>query len=164
MEEIKFSTGKQEFRLNDQVSVSFNPTDAAFVERIYDVFEKLDAEQQTYRSEMDACADKRKIFDIARQHDEKMREMIDGLFEAPRLCGTVRLYERLCAGRRSAGLGEPYAGYSGSGRCDNDAGKAAHESAHSEIHGALGEKVKDCGDVPDGISPQNEESERVVIP
>lgn len=37
MEEIKFSTGKQEFRLNDQVSVSFNPTDAAFVERIYDV-------------------------------------------------------------------------------------------------------------------------------
>ena len=47
---------------------------------------------------------------------------------------------------------------------DNDAGKAAHESTHSEIHGALGEKVKDCGDVPDGISPQNEESERVVIP
>ena len=70
MEEIKFSTGKQEFRLNDQVSVSFNPTDAAFVERIYDVFEKLDAEQQTYRSEMDACADKRKIFDIARRRDE----------------------------------------------------------------------------------------------
>lgn len=95
MEEIKFSTGKQEFRLNDQVSVSFNPTDAAFVERIYDVFEKLDAEQQTYRSEMDACADKRKIFDIARQYDEKMREMIDGLFEAPvcaALFGSMNVY------------------------------------------------------------------------
>lgn len=95
MEEIKFSTGKQEFRLNDQVSVSFNPTDAAFVERIYDVFEKLDAEQQTYRSEMDACANKRKIFDIARQHDEKMRDMIDGLFEKPvcaALFGPMNVY------------------------------------------------------------------------
>lgn len=95
MEEIKFSTGKREFRLNDQVSVAFNPTDAAFVERIYDVFEKLDAEQQTYRSEMEASSDKRKIFDIAHQHDEKMRDMIDGLFEAPAcaaLFGSMNVY------------------------------------------------------------------------
>ena len=95
MEEIKFSTGKREFRLNDQVSVAFNPTDAAFVARIYDVFEKLDAEQQTYRSEMDTCADKRKIFGIARQHDMKMREMIDGLFETPvcaSLFGSMNVY------------------------------------------------------------------------
>lgn len=95
MEEIKFSTGKREFRLNDQVSVAFNPTDATFVERIYDVFEKLDAEQQTYRSEMEASTDKRKIFDIARQHDEKMREMIDGLFETPvcaALFGSMNVY------------------------------------------------------------------------
>ncbi len=142
MEEIKFSTGKQEFRLNDQVSVSFNPTDAAFVERIYDVFEKLDAEQQTYRSEMDACADKRKIFDIARQHDEKMREMIDGLFEAPvcaALFGSMNVYALadglpVWANLMLAILDQVDATMTRE--------KAAYESAHSEIHGALGEKKK----------------------
>ena len=56
---------------------------------------KLDAEQQTYRSEMEASTDKRKIFDIAHQHDEKMRDMIDGLFEKPvcaALFGSMNVY------------------------------------------------------------------------
>ena len=42
MPEIKFETGIVSFKLNDAAEVSFNPTDSAFVEQIFNTFDELD--------------------------------------------------------------------------------------------------------------------------
>ena len=105
MPEIKFETGIVSFKLNDAAEVSFNPTDSAFVEQIFNTFDELDGKQEAYKAEIDRCADKKEIFAIARRRDAEMRDMIDGLFAKP-----VRHYERLRAGRRPASMVQPHAG------------------------------------------------------
>lgn len=83
MEDIRFDTGIVEFNLNDAIKVHFNPTDSAFVERIFDTFDELDKKQEAYKAEIDKCSDKKEIFEIARRRDAEMREMVDGLFDKP---------------------------------------------------------------------------------
>ena len=95
MPEIKFETGIVSFKLNDAAEVSFNPTDSAFVEQIFNTFDELDGKQEAYKAEIDRCADKKEIFAIARRRDAEMRDMIDGLFAKPvcaDLFGTMNVY------------------------------------------------------------------------
>lgn len=95
MPEIKFETGIVSFKLNDAAEVSFNPTDSAFVEQIFNTFDELDKKQEAYKAEIDRCADKKEIFVIARRRDAEMRDMIDGLFSKPvctALFGTMNVY------------------------------------------------------------------------
>lgn len=74
---IQFDTGLVSYQLNDGVSVTFNPTDAAFVERLYATFDELDQKQEAYKAEVEG-AEKGEIFAIARRRDAEMREMLDG--------------------------------------------------------------------------------------
>lgn len=95
MADIRFETGIVSFNLNDSVEVAFNPTDSAFVEKIFDTFNELDKKQDAYKAEIDKCADKKEIFEIARRRDAEMREMVDGLFEKPvcsALFGSMNVY------------------------------------------------------------------------
>lgn len=95
MADIRFSTGVVSFSLNDVVEVAFNPTDSVFVEKIYSTFEELDNKQNAYKAEIERCADKKEIFNIARRRDQEMRDMIDELFGAPvceALFGTMNVY------------------------------------------------------------------------
>lgn len=64
MPEIKFETGIVSFKLNDAAEVSFNPTDSAFVEQIFNTFDELDGKQEAYKAEIDRCADKNEIFSL----------------------------------------------------------------------------------------------------
>lgn len=80
---IKFETGKVTYTLNGDIQVSFNPTDSAFVEKLFSAFDTLDKRQDAYKAEVEKMGDKREIFDIARKRDAEMREIIDGVFEAP---------------------------------------------------------------------------------
>ena len=63
--------------------MSFNPTDSNCVERLYSAFEELDKKQEGYKAQVEKMADKREIFDFARERDTEMRGIIDGVFEAP---------------------------------------------------------------------------------
>lgn len=95
MADIRFDTGVVAFNLNDKIEVSFNPTDSAVVEKIYSTFEELDRKQEAYKAEIEKCADKKEIFEIARHRDAEMRDMIDGLFEKPvceALFGAMNVY------------------------------------------------------------------------
>lgn len=83
MPDIKFETGKVTYTLNGDTQVSFNPTDSAFVEKLFSAFDTLDKRQGAYKAEVEKMGDKREIFDIARKRDAEMREIIDGVFEAP---------------------------------------------------------------------------------
>lgn len=95
MADIRFDTGVVAFNLNDKIEVSFNPTDSAVVEKIYSTFEELDRKQEAYKAEIEKCADKKEVFEIARRRDAEMRDMIDGLFEKPvcaALFGAMNVY------------------------------------------------------------------------
>lgn len=83
MKELNFESGLVTYSLNGQCEVSFNPTDSNFVERLYSAFEELDKKQEGYKAQVEKMADKREIFDFARERDTEMRGIIDGVFEAP---------------------------------------------------------------------------------
>ena len=76
---IQFDTGVKTYDLNGKITVSFSPTDLAFIERVYTALERMDAAQEKYK----AVADKentKEVFHIARQMDEEARAEINGIF------------------------------------------------------------------------------------
>lgn len=83
MKELRFDTGLVSYKLNDSVEVAFNPTDVAFTERLFNVFNELDKKQSEYDAEKTANMDARQFFDTARRLDEEMRGMIDEVFGQP---------------------------------------------------------------------------------
>lgn len=83
MSELKFESGLKVYRVNDACDIAFNPTDDSFIERLYAVFSELDAKQEQRKAEIAKNADTKEIFELARRYDTEMREMIDGLFDAP---------------------------------------------------------------------------------
>lgn len=95
MAELKFSTGLVTYSLNGVCEVSFNPTDSAFVEKLYGTFNELDKKQEQQKAEVDAAKTNAEIFEIARNRDTEMRGMIDDLFGVP-VCdavfGTMNVY------------------------------------------------------------------------
>lgn len=83
MAELNFETGVVTFTVNGKCDISFNPTDSAFVERLFNAFDTLDKKQEAYKTEISKVWDNREIFNIARRRDDEMRELIDGVFERP---------------------------------------------------------------------------------
>lgn len=95
MESLRIETGIVEYNINDKVTIAINPTDAAFVERLFNAFDLLSKKQESHDDEVSKVADKREIFEIARRRDEEMRAIIDDVFEQPvceALCGRMNLY------------------------------------------------------------------------
>jgi len=80
MKELNFDTGIVTYNINGKCEVSFNPTDSAFVEKLFNSFDTLDQRQETYRAEVERLADKREIFQTARKMDGEMRDIINDLF------------------------------------------------------------------------------------
>lgn len=80
MNSLNFETGIVTFTVNDKCEVSFNPTDSAFVEKLFNAFDTLDQRQDRYKAEIDKLTDKREIFAIAKKQDAEMRDVIDGVF------------------------------------------------------------------------------------
>ena len=83
MKELSFDSGLVTYSLNNRCEVTFNPTDSNFVQRLYSAFEELDKKQDGYKAALEKMADKRKVFDFARERDAEMRSIIDGVFNAP---------------------------------------------------------------------------------
>ena len=66
---LNFESGLVTYNINGKCQVSFNPTDSNFVERLYLAFEDLDKKQESYKTQVEKLADKREIFDFARERD-----------------------------------------------------------------------------------------------
>lgn len=95
MADIRFETGLVSYNLNGVCEICFNPTDSAFVERLFHTFDTLDRKQEAYKAEIENITDKRKIFDVARARDTEMRGMIDEALGAPvcdALFGSMNVY------------------------------------------------------------------------
>lgn len=83
MKDLNFDSGLVTYSLNGKCEVSFNPTDSNFVERLYTAFEELDKKQEGYKAQIEKMANKREIFDFARERDAEMRAIIDGVLDVP---------------------------------------------------------------------------------
>lgn len=83
MKELNFESGLVTYSLNGKCEVIFNPSDSNFVERLYSAFEDLDKKQEGYKATIEKMANKREIFEFARERDAEMREIIDDLFGVP---------------------------------------------------------------------------------
>lgn len=91
---LSFDTGLVTYDINGKVKVTFNPTDSAFVERLFKTFSELDAKQEQYKAEAQRATE-REVFAIAQKRDAEMREMLDGVFGASvcsALFGDMNLY------------------------------------------------------------------------
>ena len=88
MRELNFETGLVEFSLNNKCSVIFNPTDVAFVEKLFHTFDELDKKQEGYKSRVEKTANNAEVFEICRVMDAEMRDMINSLFDAD-ICAPV---------------------------------------------------------------------------
>lgn len=79
MAELRIDTGVVNYDLNGKCTVSFNPTDAAFFQRIYDTFAEMDKEDTNFRE----TEDTKERFEIMRAADLRMRQKIDSVLDAP---------------------------------------------------------------------------------
>ena len=82
MKSLSFTDGLEEYRLNDRITVRFNPTDMGFLERLSSAFEKLDAIQEEVRASRETITDEREVFPLARELDARMRGILNELFDA----------------------------------------------------------------------------------
>lgn len=78
MNTININTGLATYDINGACRISFNPTDAAFSEKLYAAFETLDNRQADYQARVDKAASTKAIYEVARSLDGEMREIIDG--------------------------------------------------------------------------------------
>ena len=94
MKNLSFSDGLEEYTLNDRVTVRFNPTDASFLERLSELFSRLDALQEEVSTLQDSTPEE-EVFPLAKSLDARMRDLLDGFFGTPvceALFGSMNLF------------------------------------------------------------------------
>lgn len=95
MPELKFETGLVSYSLNGAAEVSFNPTDMAFMQRIFRTFDLLEEKQQEYDKSREGAHGNKEFFELSRKMDAEMREVIDSAFGKPvceDLFGSMNVY------------------------------------------------------------------------
>ena len=77
---IQFDTGAVQYTINDKVTVTFNPTDLAFVERVFNIFDHMDEKQEEYTAAITKAEKDAEVFHIYHEMEDSMRAMIDDVF------------------------------------------------------------------------------------
>ena len=83
MKEMNFDAGLVTYSLNGKCEVSLNPTDPNFAQRLFSAFEEMDQKQESYQAQIRKIADKKEVFNFAKERDTEMRGIIDRVFEMP---------------------------------------------------------------------------------
>ena len=96
MKELVFDSGVVSYFFNGKCEVSFNPADHAFAERFYNAVDEMGKLQDEYAQKAKELQEPSQAFSLARQRDEEMGKVLDGLFDAP-VCASVFGDMSLCA-------------------------------------------------------------------
>ena len=85
MASLNFDTGVKTFDINGdpERTISFAPSDGAFVRRLYGSMETLDALQTKYQSKVINAADPTSLLDEVDAADKEVRAVVDAVFGAP---------------------------------------------------------------------------------
>lgn len=95
MPELRFETGLVSYKLNGSVEVAFNPTDMAFMQRVFRTFDLLEEKQQEYDTAREGISSSKEFFGLSQKMDAEMREEIDNAFGQPvcaALFGSMNVY------------------------------------------------------------------------
>ena len=79
---LNFQTSRKTYTVNDSCEISFDPADINFVNRLFDLMEKMDKIRGTESQDVE------NVFKIAAQKDKEMRAEIDAVFGEP-ICEKV---------------------------------------------------------------------------
>lgn len=96
MKELNFDSGVVSYSLNGKCEVSFNPADRVFAEKLCKGIDTMDKIMNDYAKKGEGLQGPEGAFDLARERDDKMAEVLDGLFNAP-VCASVFGDMSLCA-------------------------------------------------------------------
>lgn len=88
MLQLNISTGLVTYKLNDACEITINPTDSLFIEKLYTLFDDLDAKQDDYRAQISKAGANKAVFGIAREANKELREMLNKVFGFD-ICGAV---------------------------------------------------------------------------
>lgn len=80
--------GQITYHINGKADVVFNPTDAKFARKLYNVFEQLEQKQTAYQEALKNAKDTAALFDVLDKLDAETRELIDGTL-GEGLCAAV---------------------------------------------------------------------------
>lgn len=91
---IKFDEGVVEYTVNDKTTVTFNPTDLAFIDGIFSVFEYMDSKQEDIDRRL-AGSEKAEdggvmnALALRRELEAEVRERVDDLFPEADVCQSI---------------------------------------------------------------------------
>lgn len=74
---LNFQTSKKTYTVNGNCEISFNPTDISFVNRLFELMDKLEKQHNEPSQQPED------VFAYAAQRDKEMRAEIDALFGEP---------------------------------------------------------------------------------
>ena len=80
-EELTLDDGLICLSINGKSETIFNPTDIGFVEKVFNCIEAMDGKQEYFEKRM-RNAEPHEVFQIAREADAEMRELLDGVMGA----------------------------------------------------------------------------------
>lgn len=87
---LNFQTGRKTYTVNGGAEISFDPTDIYFANRLFDLLNKMEAQQNR-----EAPADPANVFAAAAERDVQMRAEIDAVFGEPvcdKVFGSVNVF------------------------------------------------------------------------
>lgn len=94
MKELVFDDGIVSYSIRG-VEVRFNPLDQGFAERFFNAIDAIRALEEEYENRGKNVKDEKDGFSIGRQIDDKMRKLLDDVFEEPvcdKIFGNLRLF------------------------------------------------------------------------
>ena len=81
MRELKFGGGNRTFTVNETTEITFNPAARQFIDKFLDTMEScIKISEQTDTQKARVEKDRRAVFEIGKEQDEKISAEIDGLF------------------------------------------------------------------------------------
>ena len=94
MNRLNFNTGRVTYTVNGNCEISFNPSDAEFAEKLFDVFSNFAKKYE--QADKNPEHDPADVFFVLRERDKWMRSEIDNLFGEP-VCDKLFGNMSLCA-------------------------------------------------------------------
>lgn len=86
---LNFQTSRKTYTVNGGCEISFDPADIAFVNRLFDLMDRMEKQQASQPERLED------VFAAAAERDQQMRAEIDALFGEPvceKIFGTTNIF------------------------------------------------------------------------
>lgn len=78
--ELNFATGLVDYTINGGRVIQYNPTDKLFIEKVFNVFDRLDDKQVLYNNKINVVKNNAEAFTLINEMNDDMKAMIDEVF------------------------------------------------------------------------------------